>query len=91
MTDLKPGWTVLANDDQELGVVRAVTQNFVRASRPGFAADLFIPASAIANVRADAIYLNITKQDAAAIGWEDPPRSGDALETLPQADLHRHI
>jgi hypothetical protein len=86
-----PGWTVLANDDQELGVVRAVTQNFVRASRPGFAADLFIPASAIANVRADAIYLNVSKQDAAGIGWEDPPRGSDALETIPEADLHRHI
>ena len=91
MTDLKPGWTVLANDDQELGVVRAVTQNFVRTSRSRFAADLFVPASAIANVRADTIYLNVTKRDAAAFGWEDPPRSGDALENVAEADLHRHI
>lgn len=91
MTDLRPGWTVLANDDQELGIVRAVTQNFVRTSRPGFAADLFIPASAIANVRAGAIFLSVTKRDAAAIGWEEPPRSGDALETNVEADLHRHI
>jgi hypothetical protein len=91
MTDLRPGWAVLANDDEDLGVVRAVTQNFVRTSRPGFAADLFIPASAIAIVKAEAIYLNVSKRDAATIGWEDPPRSGDALETIPQTDLHRHI
>ena len=91
MTDLRPGWTVVANDGEELGTVREVTQNFVRASRRGFAGDLFIPASAIANVVAGAIYLNVTKREAAEMGWEQPPRSGDTLETTPEADLHRHV
>ena len=91
MTDLRPGWPVMANDDEQLGVVRGATQNFVRASRPGFAVDLFIPASAIGNVRAGAIYLNVTKREAAAMGWEHAPRSGDTLETTPGPDLHRHV
>jgi len=91
MTDLRPGWTVMANDDAQVGVVREVSQNFVRASMSGFSHDLFIPASAIANVRAGAIYLNVTKREAAAMGWEEPPRTEDDLETSPEADLHRHV
>ena len=37
------------------------------------------------------IYLNVTKRDAAELGWEQPPRDGDAPESATDTDLHRHI
>ena len=40
MTDLKPGWTVLANDGHRLGTIRDVGQNYVLVSRAGRSSDL---------------------------------------------------
>jgi hypothetical protein len=91
MTDLKSGWTVVANDGHRLGTIRDVGQNFVLVSRAGRSNDLFVPASAIANVDDAVVYLNIAKGDAEEMGWEQPPRDKDPLETTPESDLHRHV
>jgi hypothetical protein len=91
MTDLKPGWAVVANDGHRLGQVRDVSQNYVLASRAGLSGDLYVPASAIANVDNAVVYLNVTKSQAAEMGWEHPPRDDDALETAAEGDLHRHV
>ena len=50
MTNLQAGWPVECNDRQRLGTVREVGQHYIRTSRTGHAADLYVPASAIANV-----------------------------------------
>ena len=91
MTDLQPGWAVVGNDGQRVGTVREVGQNFVLASRDGRMGELYVPASAIANVEGDVIYLNVTKRDAGELGWEQPPRDGDAPESATETDLHRHV
>jgi hypothetical protein len=91
MTDLKRGWAVVGNDGVRLGMVKDVGQNYVLTSRGGLAGDLFVPASAIANVRDMTVFLNLTKRDAEAMGWEKGPRDQDALETSQEADLHRHV
>jgi hypothetical protein len=91
MTDLKSGWTVVANDGHRLGTIRDVGQNFVLVSRAGRSHDLFVPASAIANVDDAVVYLNLAKGDAEEMGWEQPPREMDPLETTPESDLHRHV
>lgn len=91
MTDLKPGWAVVGNDGVRLGTVKDVGQNYVLTSRGGLTGDLFVPASAIANVRDMTVFLNLTKRDAEAMGWEKGPRDPDALETTQEADLHRHV
>lgn len=91
MTDLKPGWAVVGNDGHRLGTVRDVSQNYVRVSGAGLPDHLHIPASAIANVDNGVIYLNLTKHEATEMGWEQPPRGDDTLETNPESDLHRHI
>jgi hypothetical protein len=91
MTDLKHGWAVVGNDGRRLGTVKDVGQNYVLTSRGGRADDLFVPASAIANVRDETLHLNLTKRDAEQMGWEQAPREEDALETAPGGDLHRHV
>jgi hypothetical protein len=91
MTDLKPGWAVLANDGRRLGKVSEVGQNYLRTSLSGASADLYVPASAIANVTDGVVQLNTTLSDARNMGWEQPPRTDDTLETSPEADLERHV
>jgi len=90
MTDLREGWTVVGNDGGRVGTLRGVTQNYVITSRPGPAADLYIPASFIANVEHETIHLNITQRDVKQMGWERAPRD-DELETEPTSDLQRHV
>lgn len=91
MTDLKHGWAVVGNDGRRLGTVKDVGQNYVLTSRGGRADDLYVPASAIANVRDETLHLNLTKHDAEEMGWEQAPRNEDALATAPEGDLHRHV
>lgn len=87
MTDLRPGWAVVGNDGRRVGAVKEVGQNYVVVS-PG---DLYVPASAIANVQEALVQLNVTRQDAARMGWEQPPRTDDTLQTGQEADLRRHV
>jgi hypothetical protein len=91
MTDLEPGWAVVGNDGRRLGIVKHVGQNYVLTSRGGAAGELYVPASAIANVRDRTLHLNLPKNAAEEMGWEQAPRDVDTLETAPDADLHRHI
>jgi hypothetical protein len=92
MADLKPGWKVLGNDGRHVGDVRDVGQNFVLTSRTRFGSgDIYIPASAIANVENEIVYLSLPEAVVAQMGWEQPPREEDAPLTSPEADLHRHV
>ncbi len=91
MANLQVGWSVVGNDGRRLGAIREVGQNYVLVGRWGFGRDLYVPSSAIANVENETVYLNLPKQQAADMGWEQPPRSEDELETRPESDLHRHV
>ena len=86
MTDLKPGWAVVGNDGGRLGTIKDVGQNYVLISPGG----LYVPASAIANVNGEVVQLNVTRADAAQMGWRQPPRTDDPLETSPEPELNRH-
>lgn len=91
MTDLKPGWAVVANDGHKLGTVKDVGQNYVRTSQAGASADLYVPASAINNVADGVVHLSVALSDARALGWQQPPRGDDTLETSPETDRNRHV
>jgi hypothetical protein len=91
MMDLRPGWAVLGNDGRRVGTVRHVGQNYIQTSRPGFGADIYVPASSVANVIDETVYLNIRESDVASMGWELEPRSDDRPEELPHDDRHRHV
>lgn len=91
MADLRRGWAVVANDGRRLGTVKSVGQNFVLASRGGLSGDLYVPASAIANVRDETVYLNLPRAAAEEMGWEQPPRDEDSPGPGREDDLHRHV
>ena len=91
MTDLKPGWPVVGNDGKRLGTISEVVQNYLRTSPNGAGHDMYVPASAIANVSGKIVQLNLALGEAKAMGWEQPPRGDDALETSPESDLDRHV
>jgi hypothetical protein len=90
MADLKPGWAVVGNDGRRVGTVREVGQNYILTST-GLASDIYVPASAIANVEHEVVHLSVSQRDVAAMGWEQPPRDDDAPATSPETDLHRHV
>jgi hypothetical protein len=91
MTDLRPGWPVLGNDGRRVGTVRDVGQHYILTSRSAFAADLYVPASAVANVVDKTVYLNVRQSDVEQMGWEQEPRTDDRPEDPSTSDLHRHV
>jgi hypothetical protein len=91
MADLQPGWDVVGNDGRRVGEIREVSQNYLLTSMPGLAGDLYIPASAIANVENEVIYLSVPQPDVAQMGWDQPPREDDTPRASPESDLHRHV
>lgn len=91
MADLKPGWAVVGNDGKQVGTVKLAGQNYVLTSIDGLGSDVYVPASAIANVEPDVIHLSVPQRDVAQMGWEQPPRDDDALATSPEMELHRHV
>lgn len=92
MADLRAGWAVVGNDGHRLGAVQDVGQNFVLVSRGAISGHLYVPASAIANVEHEMVHLNLPKDAAEQMGWEQPPREEDEPESTADTDLlHRHV
>ena len=92
MADLKAGWAVVGNDGHRLGTVLEVGQDYLLVSRGAFSGQLYVPASAIANVEHALVHLNLAKNEAEQMGWEQPPREPDEPDSTPGADpLHRHV
>ncbi len=91
MTDLRPGWEVVTNDGHRFGTIKDVGQNYLQVSRARMSRDVYVPASAIGNVDNQVVHLNLAKREADEMGWQEPPREPDDLQTSPESDLHRHI
>ncbi len=91
MTDLHPGWAVVTNDDHRLGRIRDVRQHFIEVSGGLFSGAIYIPASAIANVEHETVYLNLANAEVSAMGWQQAPRSADELHTAPERDVDRDV
>ena len=91
MADLQPGWDVVGNDGRRVGEIREVSQNYLLTAMPGLGGDLYVPASAIANVENEVVHLSVPQPVVAQMGWEQPPREDDTLTSSPESDLHRHV
>ena len=91
MTDLQPGWPVMANDGRQLGTIKEVGQNYLQTSPAANGPDLYVPASAISNVSDGVVQLNLALAEARNMGWEQAPRADDTLETSREADVDRHV
>jgi hypothetical protein len=90
MADLKPGWAVVGNDGSRVGTVREAGQNYILTST-GPVSEIYVPASAIANVEHAVVHLSVAQRDVAQMGWGQPPRDDDAPAMSPETDLHRHV
>lgn len=90
MADIRPGWVVVGNDGQRIGGVLDVSQNYIHTST-GPASDIFVPATAVANVEHEVIHLSVPQRDAANMGWEQPPRDDDSPAPADLGDRHRHV
>jgi hypothetical protein len=90
MADLEPGWPIVGNDGIRVGTIREVGQNYLLASHVRHGHDLYVPASAIAVVRAGSVQLNVDSNAIDGLGWELAPRTSDE-PTGTETDLHRHV
>jgi hypothetical protein len=76
-TDIRDGMEVYGNDDEHLGTVAEVGNNYVLVQKGLiFVKDIYIPVSAIDRVGGDAIWLNIPKDQVESMGWDDIPTEG---------------
>lgn len=91
ITDLKPGWDVVANDGHRVGKIREVGQHFVEVSAGRFSSALYVPASAIGNVEHETVHLNLANAEIEGMGWQQPPRSPDELQTDREREADRDI
>ena len=91
MTDIQAGWDVLTNDGRRLGRINKVRQHFLQVAGRPFSAAIFVPSSAIANVEHGIVHLNVAAGEVDAMGWQQPPRLPDQLQTAPERDIDRDI
>lgn len=65
--EIQPGWTVFANDGEELGKVVAADSSTIRFKTGGLLSrEYTIPVSSVADVETGRVELSITKSEATA-------------------------
>jgi uncharacterized protein (TIGR02271 family) len=71
---IQPGWAVYGSDGAKIGEVTDLGPNYVLVSKGLlFPTDIYIPSSAITNIRADYLELNVSKDQIDSLGWDRPP------------------
>ena len=76
-TNIRNGMEVYGNDEEQLGTVAEVGDNYVLVQKGLiFVKDIYIPVSAIDRVAGDALWLNIPKDQVESMGWDDIPTEG---------------
>lgn len=91
IADLKPGWEVVSNDDHRIGTILEVGQHYVKVSGGFLSGNLYVPASAIANVESETVHLHFADDEIDRVGWHQPPRTPDELQTTREPDAERDI
>ena len=75
--DIQHGWDVYGSDEQKVGNVSDVRDNYVVAHKGMFfPKDLYIPFAAIRRIEHDRVYLNIPKDEVDGQGWDMEPSGG---------------
>ena len=91
IADLKPGWNVVTNDGHRLGTIRDVGQHYVEVSGGPFSATRYVPSSAIGNVVDETVHLNLADGEIDGMGWQQPPRTSDDLQSATERGADRDI
>jgi uncharacterized protein (TIGR02271 family) len=77
MVTIQPGWDVYGSDDQHLGTVAEVGDNYLLVQKGLiFVHDMYVPVSAVEVVGDEAIRLNVSKSEAESMSWDEPPEEG---------------
>ncbi len=92
LVPVQPGWDVYGSDGEKIGAVHDAGRGFLEVEKGFFfIKDLYIPASAVAEVDTDArrVILNVAKDAVGDMGWTEPPirRPGEARETWGQGTV----
>ena len=97
VADVQPGWDVYSADEQKVGNVDRVEQNYIVAHKGFFfAKDLYIPLAAVRRFEHDRVYLNIVKDEVAGQGWDTEPLAtpggigADRVTDTGEQTLHLH-
>jgi len=71
---IEPGFDVIGADNDKIGDVSEIGPNYLLVTKGFiFVHDMYIPTSAITDVRDEDVYLNVTKDQIDAMGWHEPP------------------
>jgi len=74
ISQIQHGWDVFGSDGEKVGDVSEVGSNYVLVKKGFiFTKDRYIPTSAITGIEHDRVYLNVTKDQADTMGWDQPP------------------
>lgn len=89
---IQHGWDVFDADGDKVGDVSDVFAGYVTVSKGFiFTSERYIPVSAIERTAHDRVYLNVTKDEIDASGWDQMPETGvyaqpDQQPTTPRPD-----
>jgi uncharacterized protein (TIGR02271 family) len=71
---IERGWDVFGADDAKVGDVSDVRDTYIVVSSGWiFTSERYIPVSAIAGIEHDRVYLDVSKDEIEAQGWDQPP------------------
>jgi len=81
--EIEPGWDVVASDGEKVGDVEEVQPTYLVVGKGLiFHSERYIPVSAIVTVEQERIYLNVTKDELEAQGWDTVPASATIYDQL---------
>jgi uncharacterized protein (TIGR02271 family) len=82
IADIQHGWDVYGSDEEKVGNVSEVRNNYIVAHKGFFfPKDLYIPTAAISRIEHDRVYLNVAKADVDNQGWDAYPDQGGTVPT----------
>ena len=75
--DIKHGWDVFGADGEKVGDVSEVQEGYIVVSKGFiFTSERYVPVEAISRVEHDRVYLNVSKAEIEARGWDTVPETG---------------
>jgi hypothetical protein len=77
--DIEPGWEVLGNTEEWIGTVELVEEECIVVRRGLFSPKVYVPLSAVGQVRDGSVILNVPAKWIATLGWKQPPRVQHAV------------
>ena len=75
--EIERGWDVFGADGKKVGDVSEVREGYIVVSKGFlFTSERFVPVEAISRVEHDRVYLNVSKDEIDARGWDTVPETG---------------